>query len=246
MSTLDTLPADAGAFFDEKAETEAFALVMRPFLEAGFKEGIGNVRAKRADKKVFTDYVRESLKRKSLEHAALATGTTKKKLQEVLQEAVDKGLGIQELGRKIKKLFDVESKMRALRIARTELTDTMNDGSNQTLRAEGYQLKEWSTVIDGQERPDHHAANGQAVGIHDAFRVGGESALYPGDDMLSASQRVNCRCALVGGGMPEDRKRQLGRTFLRAHGALEKKFVVSLRRAFIAQRDRILSQFPSE
>ncbi len=69
--------------------------------------------------------------------------------------------------------------------------------------------------------------------------------MAPGSETLSAGEKINCRCTVVGVGVPEDRKAQLDKRFLRAHGALEGKFVVQLRRAFQEQRTRVLSHFPS-
>jgi len=241
-----SLPFSVEEFFDDLAEAERLAAVYLPFLAAGFKQGAENVLlGRRARGDGYDDLVREQLRRKSFDHATLAVGTTKRKLQDILRKALDEGWGVEELGRGIREEFDGMARVRGLRIARTELTDTINDGSNQTLRVEGYEEKEWSAVIDGQERPDHHAASGQTVGIHDTFRVGGESARYPGDESLSPGQRVNCRCLIVGAGLSDDRKRQVGRRFLRSHGALERRFVVHLRGAFVAQRDRVLSHFPA-
>lgn len=247
---LDSLPASADVIFDEEYEVEAFDKAMLPFRITGFRKGVeqgllqgaGTV----AVDDVFTAFVFAQLKKKNLEHAALAVGTTKERLQELLKTAIEEGQSIDQLASAVRESFDNTSKVRSLRIARTELTDTINDGTEQTLRKEGYQTKEWSTVIDGRERETHHHANGQVVAMDGFFKVGGESCRYPGDDTLSAGERVNCRCVCLGSGLPEDRRRRLGVAFLRVHGALERQFVVHLRRAFLAQRERVLSHFPSE
>lgn len=222
---------------------------MDPFLVAGFKKGVelGLLQGEGFTvEDIFTESVQAALKQKALHHATLATQTTKGQLQTLLQQAFDEGQGIPELARGINEQFKINSRVRSVRIARTEMTDVINDGTLRTLIREGYTQKEWSTVIDGRERDAHHSANGQTVGINDLFTVGGESARYPGDDNLSAAGRVNCRCTLVGAGIPEDRKYQLGQRFLRTHTNLENRFVVYLRRAFEQQRRRILSHFPSE
>jgi SPP1 gp7 family putative phage head morphogenesis protein len=232
-------------FFDEAAETVAFARAYFPFLYAGFQKGADNALAERKRAKGFSEFVRERLRRKSFEHAALAVGATRRQLQKVVAKGLDEGWGVEQLGRNIRKEFGVMSRVRGLRIARTELTDVINDGSNQTLRDEGHRQKEWSTVIDGQQRGSHGTANGQVVGIDDVFRVGGAAARYPGDEHLPPGERINCRCLIVAAGLSDERKRRLGRAFLRTHGALERGFVVHLRRAFRDQRDRALSKFPA-
>lgn len=209
----------------------------RQGIDIGIEQGDGSLKPD----SVFSEGVRKAIEAKSLEHASLAVGTTKEQLGKVLQKAIDEGQGIAQVAKDIRDTFDFNSKTRSLRIARTELTGIINDGTTETLRREGFQQKEWSTVIDGRERPTHADADGQKVGIYEPFIVGGASGMYPGDTMLPVSETVNCRCAVVGAGFTDDRKRKLGDLFLRAHGALEGRFVVSLRRAFNDQRDRILS-----
>lgn len=191
---------------------------------------------------VYTEAMRRIIEKKAYDHAALAIGTTKDVLQGLIEKAITEGQGIEELGRAIRGEFDGMSRVRGLRIARTETTDTVNDGTLAALVTEGAQHKEWSTVIDGRERPEHASANGQIVPIDSPFHVGGESGMYPGDDIFSASNRVNCRCAVLAAGLPEDRRTQLGDDFLRAQGSLERRFMVDLRSAFLEQRDRILSR----
>ena len=215
-------------------------MAYRRGITQGLRQGQGNI----SPEDVFNQAVREALKRKSFDHAALAIGTTKDRLQELIEGAITEGKSIQQLSKDIRDQFDVDGKVRPLRIARTEMTDTINDGTAETLRREGFREKEWSTVIDGRERESHAQADGQIVGMDDFFRIGGESCRFPGDDALSAGERINCRCAVLGAGLSEDRRAILGQSFLRAHGNLEKKLVVSLRRAFFEQRDRVLSHFP--
>lgn len=65
------------------------------------------------------------------------------------------------------------------------------------LAEQGINLKKrWLTILDGRERPDHHSASGQIVGINEKFIVGGEQCDYPRQSSLSASQIMNCRCGV--------------------------------------------------
>jgi SPP1 gp7 family putative phage head morphogenesis protein len=194
---------------------------------------------------VFTVAVQNVLKNKSLFHASLAVGTTKDELQALIDTAIKEGQSVKQLAKAIGDQFDIDGRVRPLRIARTELTDTINDGTVQTIDKQGYRQKEWSTVIDGRERETHAAADGQVVGINDPFRVGGATCQYPGDDSLPPELRINCRCVTLAAGLPEDRRRIMGDRFLRAHGQLEKSLVIHLRREFERQRRRILSNFPT-
>ena len=80
-------------------------------------------------------------------------------------------------------------------IARTEIQRSSNAGSSEIFKAFGAPRKEWLTAIDGRERPEHAAANGQVVSIDAPFIVGGEQLMYPGDPAGSAGTTINCRCA---------------------------------------------------
>jgi uncharacterized protein with gpF-like domain len=222
---------------------------MQPFLFAGFKKGVeqglkqGGGALAVTD--VFTEAVQQALRERAFSHTTLVLGTTKDALEGILTKSFNEGQGVQELARNINNYFAVHSRTRSLTIARTELTGAINDGTHKTLVREGQTHRMWSTVIDGNERETHAHADGQIVGIHEPFQVGGESCMYPGDDVLSAGELINCRCTEVGADVPIDRVRELGQQFLRLHGALENTFVIQLRRAFDRQRRRILSHFPS-
>lgn len=235
--------------FNEKEETETLAKILLPFMLLGFRKGVdqglaqGSGTTKPAD--VFTTSVQDAIRRKTYEHAALAAGTTSDQIQAVIGKAIEEGWSVQKLAKGLEAEFQVASRVRSLRIARTELTDTINDGTNETLRKEGHQYKEWSTVIDGRERETHAEADGQVVGIQNYFRVGGASCAYPGDDMLPPSESINCRCTIVAANMPLDRRQKLGEAFLRLHGSLERRLVIALRRHFVSIGKQVLAQFPT-
>lgn len=235
-------------FFDEKKETHTWSQLLLPFLLLGFSQGVaigskqGSGDTKPED--VMGGSVRQMLEKRSLEHAAQVVGTTKQTLQDALDTAIKNGDSVKQFASTINDLYGESMGYRSMRIARTELTGAINNGTVATLADEGFTQKEWSTVMDGHERDSHAAVNGQTVAIDEPFKLAGGDGMYPGDESLPPEETVNCRCALVGSGMPEDRKKTLTDQFLRTHGALEKRFVVSLRRAFSEQRDRVLSQFP--
>ncbi len=84
---------------------------------------------------------------------------------------------------------------RAARIARTEAHAAAEFGKFAAAQASGLPYeKEWLSTEDERVRADHAAAHGQRVPLEDAFFVGGEALLYPGDPQGSAKQVINCRC----------------------------------------------------
>lgn len=112
------------------------------------------------------------------------------------------GLGVADMARRLRKDWRGLTRSRAATIARTEVTAAAGWGSLEgarTVAAEaGLTLgKEWIAAIDGRERADHNAANGQVVPLDEPFVVGGEEMMHPGDGSrgASAAQLVNCRCA---------------------------------------------------
>jgi SPP1 gp7 family putative phage head morphogenesis protein len=236
--------------FDVEAEVLAFDKTMHKFRVQGFRQGVSqgllHSSTKTVLEDVFTAAVQAALRKQTYEHALLAVGTSRDELAAALQKTITNGEGMVELARRVEKLYTVPvQRYKSLRVARTELTETINDGTDKTLKHEGYRQKEWSTVVDGRERDTHHSANGQVVPIDGFFRVGGSSCQHPGDDMLPPGERINCRCVEVGAGLTEDRKRQLGLRFLRVHGQLERTFMLHLVRTYAAQGQRVLSHFPS-
>lgn len=52
-----------------------------------------------------------------------------------------------------------------------------------------------NSTHDHRTRHSHQDADGQTVGMQDAFQVGGYDLQYPGDPSGPASQIVNCRCS---------------------------------------------------
>ena len=243
--TTDDLPGvdDLYAEEEEKQQTKR---TMFPFLLLGFLKGVETTADRVKPQDLMTFGRRLRYESKSQEYAALVVGVTKEKIRDAIDRTAEAGDGVRGLAKRINELYDGNMGWRSLRIARSQLTETINDGTYATLEAEGHRTKAWSTVIDGAERDSHAAADGQEVGIHEAFRLNdGSSGLYPGDDAFPPGQKINCRCTMVGGEESPARARVRGRLFLRAHGALERRYVVSLRRAFRSERDRVISRLPS-
>lgn len=213
-----------------------------------FKKGIthANDMGLSADEKdVFTPTVKAFIEKWSFEKSQLITGTTKDMLKEKLQNAIEDGTSSKDFAKTISDLYGEMTTSRSLTTARTELTGAIGYGTHETLQAEGETEHEWSTVMDGRERDSHAEADGQVVPIGEPFKLAGGDAMFPGDPSLPPEESCNCRCAEVMAGLSEDRKRVMNDQFLRVHGALEARLVVSLHRYYNEQRDRVLSHFPS-
>jgi uncharacterized protein with gpF-like domain len=123
-------------------------------------------------------------------------------LTDTLTAGIEQGLSIPNLRKLIQSEHATISKWRATAIARTETNAVMSLSHTEalsSLAAAGDSVKKtWLAVVDADTRADHAEADGQTVGVDEDFNVGGESCRHPGDVMLSAAQRVNCRCTVVG------------------------------------------------
>lgn len=91
---------------------------------------------------------------------------------------------------------------RAVTVARTETIGALNAGRTDAFGAVADQLggdfeQIWLTTLDGRQRPDHGDADGQNVGLGEAFIVGGEPLAFPGDPSGSAANIINCRCSTL-------------------------------------------------
>jgi len=122
--------------------------------------------------------------------------TTNKRIMGALAEGFKAGEGADELAARIMGA----SKLllpRANAIARTEIITASNLGSQIAAESFGVQLeKTWLGTDDERERATHQAADGQTVGLKDAFAVGNSLLMFPGDSSLGAeaAEVVNCRC----------------------------------------------------
>lgn len=87
----------------------------------------------------------------------------------------------------------------ARRITETETyAGSSRGGLSAYEMAPGVQDKRWIAIHDSRTRATHRSADGQTVPIGSKFEVGGEAASYPGDPRLSAKERINCRCWVIG------------------------------------------------
>lgn len=125
--------------------------------------------------------------------------TTLAKIRLELTDGVANGESIPELAKRIDNLYlDQIIPNRSTTIARTEVVASSNYASIQAAQSSGLTLtKVWLATEDSRTRPAHAAADGQEVGMDEAFDVGGDALQYPGDmDNGSAGNLVNCRCTL--------------------------------------------------
>lgn len=123
------------------------------------------------------------------------TDTTRARIIALVDQGYRDGLGQQPIARMIRDRIPAMSLVRGALIARTETHGAAQFGADVAARETGLTLrKEWVAAEDERTREDHREANGQIVGMDDAFVVGGVSMMYPGDPSAPVEQVANCRC----------------------------------------------------
>lgn len=160
--------------------------------------------------------LREFIAITSLAHAAFITRTSNNVFNEAVQRAlfefVQSGEDFTQadVGRRAHEIAMVQNLPRANNIAQTT-TQNAAEGSKfieaQTLIRTGAVLtgnisvgegtiKEWVSVLDSVTRKAHAVADGQRVGLDEAFVVDGELLMFPGDISLGATAKNTnyCRC----------------------------------------------------
>lgn len=121
-------------------------------------------------------------------------------LREQLALGYDAGESVQQLAARVRTFANDFSEARALTIARTEVVAAANQGSLAQVQLAGFSdleaEKRWLATDDARTRPEHLKADGQVVGLSQAFHVGGEYLQFPGDPTGRADNVINCRCSL--------------------------------------------------
>ncbi len=135
------------------------------------------------------------------QHAVTFVGdineTTRKDLLKILSNSASANIKEEEIIRTLLK-SNIPS-IRAMRIARTEVTRALNAGillAGAALPFEVY--KEWNTAEDERVRDkpfSHTRLHGTVLPLNVAFN-NGEEIRFPGDPLASADNVINCRCTL--------------------------------------------------
>ncbi len=118
-------------------------------------------------------------------------------VRQALNDGLSRGKSYTSMVRDLKTALNTAN-FRALRILRTEGQEVVNAGTvDAYARAadKGVQGREiWDATLDGNTRPAHGSADGQAKSADGTFTVDGEKTPYPGWEGMSAGNRINCRC----------------------------------------------------
>jgi hypothetical protein len=130
--------------------------------------------------------------------------TTRRYIQEAIQYGIDNGFNPIEMTRYMRERARELSKMRAVKIARTEVTTAANRAQLLTHEASPFEYtKSWMPVVDGKTRDSHIEMNPRVfIDLWETFNVkdrkgGFDEMIAPGDSTAGAANVVNCRCVLL-------------------------------------------------
>ena len=125
------------------------------------------------------------------------TETTRRQIINAVNAGYREGSTLPEVAASVRSVIPAIARYRADAIARTETHGAANYGSNEAAKLTGLPLRrEWLAAQDERTRESHAAADGQIVGVDEAFDVGGSALMYPGDPSGPAEEVINCRCTL--------------------------------------------------
>lgn len=119
------------------------------------------------------------------------------RVKAVLQDGIDAGNTTDQLASLVRGEFNEMSRSRATTVAMTETAAAYGTARQEGMEQAGVKYKKWLTSGADNVRAAHAEANGQIVLANDAFRVGGEDLMHPGDPHGSAGNVINCHCVAV-------------------------------------------------
>jgi SPP1 gp7 family putative phage head morphogenesis protein len=125
-------------------------------------------------------------------------------VKQTLEDGLQLGESIDKLSDRVRAEFNDISRARARTIAMTETSAAYGQGRAVAMKQAGVQYKKWLTSGNDNVRPAHAAANGQVVGVDEAFEVGGEHLRFPGDPDGSAGNVINCHCVSIAVAAPPE------------------------------------------
>ena len=139
------------------------------------------------------------------QRVTLVSGTAKKTLiditQKLLRDPEFMVLGSVEKGRILKSQFNKYSQYQSERLVRTEATNAANFATMEsatTIFPGAQMMKEWIASFDDRVRDTHSEAGSEnPIPANDAFIVGGQPMMFPGDPAGGAAECINCRCSVA-------------------------------------------------
>lgn len=145
---------------------------------------------------VWAETIADWVRRHLPEHIDSIVETSREQVAEALDALPPEGDREAALDR----VYAGSAAQRAPLIAQTEVVAASGLGGHVAAVAASRQgvqaTRTWHSLLDGRERPAHGEADGQRREMDEAYVIGGERLMFPGDPSLGASpgMLIGCRC----------------------------------------------------
>jgi hypothetical protein len=193
----------ADDLFTPEEWVELFELRVEPVRERAFRVIMGETLTGLGldGEFVFTDAMRDTLRKQGAQLVKNANRTTKHRIAQQLEIATVEGEGIDQIAKRIRHVFGVRRKQ-SRTIARTEVLKASQEAQLTGFETSGVvEGNTWNTSMDDAVRDEHTYAEGQQRGLRAGFNLIYELADAPGighaGASLSAGNSINCRCFLT-------------------------------------------------
>lgn len=178
----------------------------------------------------------------------LVDKTTRESLRGTLVEGVRAGESIRDLATRVTDVFEVARGYRSIMIARTEVIGSSNFATYSAYDQSGVvERKQLVATQDDRTRDTHVEADGQIVGLHEPFIIGGHEAMHPGGTGV-AEEDINCRCTLVaviGEPKTADQRLAIWKAYDRRALEWERAAIAALGRGFRKQEQEVIAALTS-
>lgn len=174
--------------FDEKKAVATGISLITPHIRTFLKEG-----AEMADSQTGGDFNLNSpdtlkfIQDRSKFFAESINDTTREALLTGIKEALDEGAGFDTIVATINNVYQQAYDYRTERIARTEVSASLNEGSIQAYKQAGIEEVEWVAVLDDATADECIDNDGEIRKIGDSFSSG----------ETQPPNHINCRCTTV-------------------------------------------------
>lgn len=128
--------------------------------------------------------------------SSLINNTTYDKIKDILKATYENGETLADAEKRIRGFYSEQSKMRATRMAKTEMNGMLNGGAVEGYTQAGVEKLEWMSAFLADSRQEHMDADGQIIDIGGKFQVGGDLLAFPGDPSGSPGNTINCYCSV--------------------------------------------------
>jgi len=110
----------------------------------------------------------------------------------VILAATDEGLTVPQISKRLRDFYSDRSSMKAMRVARTEVTQSAGYAQNESAKQGGVMTKHsWLSSRDDRVRDSHVMLDGEEKMLNEPYSNG---LMFPGDPSGDPAETIQCRC----------------------------------------------------